>query len=150
VSALARTWSRVRSTRGTATRASDADPLDQPLPLHPIDPAWIERGTPVARGMNLTESPDGRLSSGLWECSAGQFKWTFGLDEVAHILGGEVTIREDGDAGDTYTLRRGDVAYFPLGLTVHWDIPDHVRKFFVVRVPGGNRRIARVRQRFAI
>jgi len=32
----------------------------------------------------------------------------------------------------------------------HWHVPRFVRKFFVVRVPGGNPYVARVRQRFAI
>jgi uncharacterized cupin superfamily protein len=120
------------------------------MPLYPIEPSWIEEGAPVARCVTLTKSPDERLSSGMWECSAGRFKWTFWLDEIVHILDGEVTIREEGDGGAVYTLRCGDIAYFPLGLTVHWDVPRFVRKFFVVRAPGGNRYVARARQRFAI
>jgi uncharacterized protein len=115
----------------------------------PIEPSCIEEGAPVARCTTFTESPDKRLSSGLWECSAGKFKVIFSLDEIVHILDGEVTVREEGD-GAVYTLRPGDAAYFPLGLVTHWDVPRFVRKFFVVRVPGGNPYVARVRQRFAI
>jgi uncharacterized protein len=115
----------------------------------PIEASCIEGGTPVARCITFAESPDKRLSSGLWECSAGQFKVSFALDEIVHILEGEVTVREDGD-GAVYTLEPGDSAYFPLGLVTHWDVPRFVRKFFVVRVPGGSASVARIRQRFAI
>ena len=115
------------------------------LPLRPIEPDWIEKGSPVARARVLTESPDKRLSSGVWECTAGGFKWIYGVDEIVHILAGEVVIREEGRAA--YTLSSGDVAYFPLGLVTHWDIASYVKKFFVVRAPGGNRHVARLRQR---
>jgi len=59
-------------------------------------------------------------------------------------------VHEDGEGGHSYGLGVGDVAYFPLGLVTHWDVPRFVRKFFVVRAPGGNSRVARFRQRFAI
>jgi uncharacterized cupin superfamily protein len=119
------------------------------LAPHPIEASCVEEGAPIARCITLTESPDKRLSSGLWECSAGKFKVIFALDEIVHILDGEVTVREDGE-GAAYTLGPGDAAYFPLGLVTHWDVPRFVKKFFVVRVPGGNPHVARVRQRFAI
>jgi uncharacterized cupin superfamily protein len=115
------------------------------LPLHPIDPSWIEEGNPVARAVILTSSPDERFSSGVWECTAGKFRWVYGIDEVVHILEGNVTLHESG--GSTYTLGPGDVAYFPLGLVTHWDVKHYVRKFFVARSPGGSRHVARLRQR---
>lgn len=115
----------------------------------PIEPSCIEEGTPVARCTTFTESPDKRLSSGLWECTAGKFKVAFSLDEIVHILDGEVIVREEG-AATAYTLHPGDAAYFPLGLVTHWNVPRFVKKFFVVRVPGGSPRIARARQRLGI
>lgn len=90
----------------------------------------------------------GYLSSGLWECSAGVFGWTFWLEEIIFILDGEVTIREEG--GAVHVLRQGDVAHFPLGLRAHWEIPCHVRKFFVVWMPGGHARFARWAERTRI
>jgi len=115
----------------------------------PLDPSCIEAGSPVARVATVTRSADKRLSSGLWECSAGKFRVTYWVDEVILILDGAVTVREDG-GGDAYTLRPGDAAHFPIGLVTHWDVPRFVRKFFVVRAPGGNPLVARVRQRLAI
>ena len=78
-----------------------------PLLPRPIDPSCIEEGTPVAHCTTFTESPDKRLSSGLWECTAGKFAVAFALDEIVHILDGEVIVREEG-ADTAYTLRPGD------------------------------------------
>ena len=103
------------------------------LPSMPIDPAWIQEGTPTARGTVLTQSKDKLLSSGFWSCTAGKFKWVFSWDEFVHILEGEVTIREEG--GTAHTLKAGDVAHFPRGLTTHWHVPKFVRKFFTLRTP---------------
>jgi uncharacterized protein len=119
------------------------------LQPRPIEASYIEEGSPVARCITLTESADKRLSSGLWECSAGKFKVIFALDEIVHILDGGVTVREHG-GGAVHNLGPGDAAYFPMGLVTHWDVPRFVRKLFVVRVPGGNPYVARVRQKFAI
>ena len=99
----------------------------------PIDPAWIEEWTPAARGTVLTQSKDRLVSSGFWSCTAGKFRWVFSLDEFVHILEGEVTIREEG--GATHTLKAGDVAHFPRGLTTHWHVPKYVKKFFTLRTP---------------
>lgn len=130
-------------------RPQTFDLAPRPLKPAPIDPSCIEEGTPIASGTTFAESPDRRLSSGLWECTAGKFKVDFPLDEIIHILAGEVIVHEEGDRG-VYTLRPGDAAYFPLGLVTHWEVPRFVRKFFVVRVPGGSPRIARARQRLGV
>ena len=104
------------------------------LPDMPIDPSWIKKGTPVARGTILTQSADQRVSSGLWSCEPGEFEWTFAWDEFIHVLEGEVTITEDG-GGERYTLKPGDMAHFPLGLKTHWNVAKTVKKFFVIRTP---------------
>lgn len=103
------------------------------LPDMPIEPSWIKDGNPVARGTILTQSADKKVSSGLWSCETGKFEWTFTWDEFVHILEGEVTITEDG--GDSYTLRPGDMAHFPIGLKAHWHVSKPVKKFFVLRTP---------------
>ena len=103
------------------------------LPDMPIEPSWILAGAPRARGTVLLQSEDKLVSSGLWSCSAGKFKWEFGWDEFVHVLEGEVTITEEG--GETYTLRPGDSAHFPIGLKTEWHVPVAVRKFFTLRTP---------------
>jgi uncharacterized cupin superfamily protein len=112
--------------------------LTTPLPLGelssmPIDPDWIIEGTPTASGTILMQTEDKKMSYGVWECTAGQFQWIFSWDEFVHIQEGEVTIREEG--GRTLTLRRGDLAHFPLGLKTYWHVPHYVRKVFTLRTP---------------
>ena len=103
------------------------------LPPMPIEPSWIVAGKPSARGKVLVQSADQCLSSGLWECTAGEFRWTFSWDEFVYILEGEVTIREDG--GAAHTLAPGDFAHFPIGLTTFWTVGRYVKKAFTLRTP---------------
>ncbi len=96
----------------------------------PLPPVWIKEGTPSARSIPLAKAEDNNLSCGLWDCQAGKFTFIFGCDEIVHILEGEVIIEEQGA---TYTLKVGDVAFFPQGLETVWTVPKYVKKFAVFR-----------------
>ncbi len=111
--------------RGTVFETSRTD-----LVPMPINPAWIRAGTPAARAVTLSESPDSRLTAGLWDCTAGTFTWIFSDDEIAHILEGEVRV-DDGHT--THVLVAGSVAYFPRGLETVWEVRHYVRKSFILR-----------------
>lgn len=102
------------------------------LEPNPLPPEWIRDGSPAARSLMLTRSSDELLSSGLWECSAGRFKFVHDTDEIVHIVAGEVTVSQ---GGASHTLRPGDVAHFPAGLTTYWEVPEYVKKFWVQRAP---------------
>lgn len=104
------------------------------LAPQPIDPTWIREGAPVARAITLTESADGLLTTGLWDCTSGTFTWIFGSDEIVHILEGEVRVR-DRDGGEERLLSVGSVAYFPAGLETIWVVPKYVKKSFILRAP---------------
>jgi uncharacterized protein len=106
------------------------DTSRQDLRPLPIDPAWIKEGTPVARSLTLSRSPDALLTAGLWDCTAGRFTWIFRRDEIVHVLEGEVRVH-DGDM--THVLVPGCVAYFPHGLETVWEVPRYVKKAFVLR-----------------
>lgn len=111
-----------------AAKASNAE-----LPAMPIEPSWILEGSPEARGTVLVQSADKLVSSGLWSCTAGSFRWEFGWDEFVYVLEGEVTITEED--GKSYTLQPGDTAHFPLGLKTRWNVPKFVKKVFTLRTP---------------
>jgi uncharacterized cupin superfamily protein len=66
----------------------------------------------------------------LWDCTAGEFRFSHHSDEFIHILEGEATIRH-GDR--EVCLRPGDVAYFPQGSTTYWSVPDYVKKLATFR-----------------
>lgn len=96
----------------------------------PIDPSWIKTGGPVARSVTLSTSPDGLLTAGLWDCTAGTFTWIFRRDEILHILEGEVRVH---DGPTRHVLVPGCVAYFPRGLETIWEVPTYVKKAFALR-----------------
>ena len=98
----------------------------------PLPPSWIQQGTPFARAATLTESPDTLLTSGVWDCTAGTFRWCNERDEIVHIVEGEVRIR---DGSTTHVLVPGSVAYFPAGLETTWEVPTYVKKAFILRTP---------------
>ena len=99
----------------------------------PINPDWIIEGNPIARALTLGIAPDQRFSCAVWECQAGRFKWVFGLDEIIHILEGEVIIEEAGTQKIIHTLRPGDTALLPAGLTAYWTVPKYLKKFAIHR-----------------
>jgi uncharacterized protein len=100
------------------------------LPPDPLDPSWILAGSPNTRCLSLGSSADGKFAFGLWDCTAGQFKWIYYSDELLHILEGEVSIRVDDRE---LHLRPGDVAFFPYGTTAYWTVHGYVKKLAVIR-----------------
>jgi uncharacterized cupin superfamily protein len=114
-----------------AILTGDAQRRDlQPAPItsdHVID------GAPMARSVTLTESADGLVSTHVWDCTAGRFHWYFGVDEIVHILDGEVHVTDD--RGETVTLRTGDVGHFPVHSHSVWEVPQYVRKLAFHRAP---------------
>jgi len=99
----------------------------------PIPATAITEGKPVARIWVATQSPDLKLTQGVWDCTAGKWNWDYTWDEFVMILEGEAIISPVG--GKPFTLRVGDFASFPLGLKVEWHVPKYVKKTFVLRTP---------------
>ena len=96
----------------------------------PLEPTWILAGNPITRALPLGGAADGTFTFGLWDCTAGQFKFIYYCDEFVHILEGEVTVRTD----DTELhLRPGDIAFFPQGLTAYWTVHGYVKKLAIFR-----------------
>jgi uncharacterized cupin superfamily protein len=110
-----------------------ADARRRDLAPMPIPDAHVLDGAPMARSVKLTESADARISTHIWDCTAGRFRWSFDVDEIVHILEGEVHVTDE--AGRTVTLRAGDVGHFALHSRTVWDVPDYVRKLAFHRAP---------------
>ena len=97
----------------------------------PINPDWIIDGTPVARMAELSRSRDGTTVSVAWDCTAGTFRWYFGIDETVHILAGSVAVA--GEDGVERQLNPGDVALFHAGSWTTWRVETYVRKLAFCR-----------------
>jgi uncharacterized cupin superfamily protein len=103
------------------------------LKTSPIQPDWIVSGEPHARATEIARSADGASNTMIWDCTAGTFRWFFGVDETVHIIEGEVFVRND--AGQARLLRAGDVAFFPANTWMTWRVDNYVRKVAFLRHP---------------
>jgi uncharacterized protein len=92
----------------------------------PIEPGWVLEGAPHARSGCHSTNTDGWAATHVWECSAGRFRWHFGVEETVLILEGEVRVTDA--LGREHWLVPGMVAYFPVDTWWEWHIPQHVRK----------------------
>jgi uncharacterized cupin superfamily protein len=97
-----------------------------------IPPEQVLDGMPRFRVRLIHMTSDEKYPTVLWDCTAGKFRWFFDCDEVVHILDGEVIVHEDN--GRVSTLRAGDTALFPKGVTNVWEVPSYVRKLAVHRL----------------
>ena len=99
----------------------------------PLRPEQVIEGDPRARTEDLNRARRGGVSMNYWDCTAGRFSWTYAGDEMVQILDGEVHVTfEDGNLR---VLRTGDTAHFKAGTTLHWEVPDYVRKLAFHRNP---------------
>jgi uncharacterized cupin superfamily protein len=113
----------------TVSKLSDGAPELTPMAVHAPD---LREGNPQMRSAALNESPDRGMATGLWDCTAGRFRWVFQCDEVVHILEGEVIVT----VGDqVHHLRAGDVAFFPIGTDSDWKVNNYVKKIYFHRHP---------------
>lgn len=66
----------------------------------------------------LYRSPDGRRVAAAFQ-ESGKASFTYPFDEFLIVTAGEAAIRVRG--GETFTIRKGDFAYFHEGTTVDFD-----------------------------
>lgn len=96
----------------------------------PIEPSWVISGNPVARCAELSRSRDKTAATLLWDCTAGEFNWTYGDDETVHILEGEAIV---DDGSGPRTMKPGDVMHFSAGTRWRWRVPAYVKKVAFLR-----------------
>lgn len=63
-----------------------------------------------------------------WSKEVSQFPWSFGTQEIAYILEGEVTVTPDG--GDPVSFGAGDLVTFPAGMSCTWQVKKALRKHY--------------------
>ncbi len=110
----------------TAVAAADVKLVDAPIRVE-----WVRSGAPRARMGEVARSADGTAVCVVWDCTAGEFEWRFGVDETVHILAGEVVVR-DGDGAER-RLIAGDIGFFPYGSVSTWRVEEYVRKLAFCR-----------------
>ncbi len=108
-----------------------ASSLELDLAPAPIPPDWVLSGTPEARSRQLARSHDRGSSVMAWSCTAGRFNWYYSVDEMVHIVSGEVFVTDE--KGNEHRLGPNDTAFFPAGSRSTWHVPVAVRKVAVCR-----------------
>ncbi len=84
---------------------------------------WIEHNPSPAKleVMGVYDWP-------VWEKEESSFPWTYDKRETCYILEGEVLVTPTG--GAPVTLKEGDLATFPAGMSCTWEIRVPIRKHY--------------------
>jgi hypothetical protein len=109
-----------------------ATPAEIELPASPFPQEWVLDGTPQACAKEIARSRDGAMTTVVWSCSRGRFRWRYSVDEMVHLLAGEVFITDHTNI--ERRLGPGDTAFFPAGSSAVWNVTQDVRKVAVCRV----------------
>jgi uncharacterized cupin superfamily protein len=109
-----------------------ANPATVELAASPFPAEWILEGRPQARATAIARSGDGAMTVIAWSCTKGRFRWQYDVDELAHILSGEVFITDE--SGTERRLGPGDSVFFASGSTCLWRITEDIRKVAVCHV----------------
>jgi uncharacterized protein len=75
-------------------------------------------------------APDGRVESGTWQSTPGQFRRAVMDAEFSHFIAGRATFVADD--GQIVEFSAGDAAYFPPLTHGTWIIHETLRKTYVV------------------
>lgn len=88
-------------------------------------------GHTTYRTLESFSAMHGKLSSGVWEATAGAFRsYCAGYVEFCHILEGSCRV-VDTD-GSVHHLGVGDSFVLPEGFAGHWEVDDRVKKVFFI------------------
>jgi uncharacterized cupin superfamily protein len=109
-----------------------ANPATVDLTPSPFPAEWVLDGTPQAQATAIAHSHDGAMTVIAWSCTKGRFRWNYQVDEMAHILSGEVFITDQ--SGVERRLGPGDTVFFAAGTSNVWLITQDIRKVAVCHV----------------
>jgi hypothetical protein len=109
-----------------------ANPATVELAASPFPAEWVLDGTPRARATAIAHSRDGAMTVIAWSCTKGSFRWQYHVDEMVHILSGEVFVTDE--TGGERRLGPGDTAFFPAASSAVWRVTQDVRKVAVCHV----------------
>jgi uncharacterized cupin superfamily protein len=109
-----------------------ANPATVELSPSPFPAEWVREGSPQAQATAIAHSRDGAMTVIAWSCTKGRFRWQYHVDEMAHILSGEVFITDQ--SGTERRLGPGDTVFFAAGSWSDWHVIKDVRKVAVCHV----------------
>ena len=63
-----------------------------------------------------------------WSKEVSKFPWSYGEQEIAYVLEGEIVVTPDG--GEPVSFGAGDLVTFPSGMSCTWDVRKPLRKHY--------------------
>jgi hypothetical protein len=76
------------------------------------------------------EAPAAEVSTGVWECTPGQFRRAVMDAEFSHFIAGRATFVTDH--GQSFDFAAGDAVFFPPLTKGVWTIHETLRKTYIV------------------
>jgi uncharacterized cupin superfamily protein len=104
--------------------------LPRDMPAISLPEHEILEGAPNATCAFTAQSEDGLATAGFWSCDVGRYEFYFDYDEFIYLIEGEVVVHEPGGSR---TLKKGDTAHFPNGVTTIWEVTQRMTKYFVAK-----------------
>lgn len=109
-----------------------------PFPTEPLqDAEWtpvaaekIISGHPKSACKILYTSKTEEFTAGIYECTAGKLKVSYGEDEFCTLIEGK--LRMTNDKGEVQEFKAPDSFLIPSGFSGIWEPLSHLRKFFVI------------------
>jgi hypothetical protein len=127
--------SRSRSRKGRSNNERHHVPTHPSL-SHAADAELAPWGSldeasgPEILTAGLTLWSHGDQEVGIWECAPGPSRWLLETNEFIHVVSGRMTVTIDGRK--PLELAPGDIAVFPLGWSVTWEIAETLRKIYAI------------------
>ncbi|TIC81699.1 cupin domain-containing protein [Nocardioides sp. GY 10127] len=90
---------------------------------------WAADGTPLGDDFEVEGVSEGKRV-GMWQLGVTTFTYTFQVDNIFHVLEGEIELEIEGLGKDTFGP--GDVFYGPEGAWCRWTNKKPMRAFFVI------------------
>jgi uncharacterized cupin superfamily protein len=96
-----------------------------------MDPKDLASAQPVQRGINVFDSPDGKLSVGIWACTPMVTTMApYSVDEFMLVLKGSTTIlHEDGTRA---SFRAGEAFVIAKGTHCVWEQNEDIVKYYAI------------------
>ena len=96
-------------------------------------PEAITAGDPQEKDHTYYTSEDESLSAGVWESTAGTLEVEYyPVDEFCYVISGSVVITNHED-NSREEIKAGEAFFIPKGTGLTWHVPEHIRKYYVIR-----------------
>lgn len=96
-------------------------------------PESLIEGDYATTTWNQFTGENDRLFCGTWECTPGKVKVNYSEWEFCHLLSGKAVLTNE--AGESWTLKKGDGFIIPAGFKGTWETVETVRKHYVILMP---------------